>query len=190
MPDGSGVNCARERTVTNSLRSVVSPRRTTSSPGPAFGPERRAHERDGQFRSVEQRMARIAIGRNIFGRGEIGRDPLQRDADHFAALDAIDAAIPVRQPLRGDAGERRQHQAHQRQRDDGLDQREAGFAGAMLVDPGGHCEGLCIRRTVRMSDTAPVGDLTRTLTSSGTQGTSASGTVQSPPSGETSTVQR
>ena len=70
------------------------------------------------------------------------------------------------------------------------DDVRAALADPLLRKRSVHSAGLCISRTVRMSDTAPEGDRTRILTSSGTQAMSAPGTAQSPPSGPTSMVQR
>src|SRR5258705_4180141 len=60
--------------------------------------------RNRQLGAFEQRIARIAISRHIFGGRKVGADPLQRDPDQFAALDALQAPIPVRKPLRGNTG--------------------------------------------------------------------------------------
>ena len=129
-------------------------------PGPGVRAQCGAHERDRQFRAIEQWMALAAIGRHIFGGREIGADPLQRDTDQFTALDPLKAAIPVRKPLRREICQRREHQPHQRQRHEGLDQRKAALAGPLLCTRAVHFGGSRIRRTVLRSDTAPDGDRT------------------------------
>ena len=65
------------------------------------------------------------IGRDEFGRLEIGDQALKADVERFHALHATKAAIPIGQPLAGDGAERSDNQAHQRDRHQRLDEREA-----------------------------------------------------------------
>ncbi|OIQ65002.1 hypothetical protein GALL_534440 [mine drainage metagenome] len=129
-------------------------------PGPGVWAQCGAHERDRQLRAIEQWTALAAIGRHIFGGRKVGADPLQRDADQFTALDPLKAAIPVRKPLRREICQRREHETHQRQRHEGLDQRKAALACPLLCKRSVHFGGPRIKRTVLRSDTAPEGDRT------------------------------
>src|SRR6185437_6200922 len=80
-----------------------------------------------------------------------------------------EAAIPVRQPLRGHAGERRQNADHQRHRDHNLDQREAGFAAPIVPAPV-HGGGLRRSRTVAMLSVVPRAVRTLIVSITGSQG--------------------
>ena len=68
-----------------------------------------------------------------------------------------DPAVPVRQPLGGDGGERAHDQAHQRHRHQRLEQREAGLrwrcAARRVIG-----RALATSRTVSTASTAPEGD--------------------------------
>jgi hypothetical protein len=123
-------------------------------------PQCRAHESDRQLRPVEQGTAVPAIGRHEFGGGKVGPNPLQRDADHLAALNSLKAAIPAWKPLRREACQRREHQAHQGQCDQSLDQRKTALKRPLPCDQARHFADPWIKRTVFSSDTAPDGERT------------------------------
>ena len=99
---------------------------------PRVRPERGAHERHRQLGAVEQRLADVGAGGDEFRGRQIGDDALEPERQQLGALHAREAAVPVRQPLRRHGRERGQDHAHQRGRDQRLDQREAGDAPAPL----------------------------------------------------------
>jgi hypothetical protein len=66
------------------------------------------------------------VGRDEFGRLEIGDHPLKTDVERFQPLHAAKAAMPIRHPLAGDGAESDDDCAHQRYRRERLDERETG----------------------------------------------------------------
>ena len=75
--------------------------------GPGIWAKGGAYKRDRQLGTVEYRATLATVGRDIFGGCKVSADPLQRDADQFAALDLLKTAISVRKPLRRKIGQRR-----------------------------------------------------------------------------------
>ena len=139
--------------------------------------KRRAHKGHRLLRSRKQRRRLIAAtDRHALGRCKVIGNSLQGDPDLLAALNAIETAIPVRKPLRGEIGKRRKHEPHQRQRHEGFDQRKAALVRSLLRRHP-HCCCPCIRRTVLTSITAPEGERTWILTRAGIQAASSPGAL-------------
>jgi len=82
---------------------VVSPTRTTSSPGPAFGPSAVARTLP-TTRSLRTTDSAYRDWPHIFRGRKVGADPLQRDPDQFAALDSLQTRFQFGKPLRGNTG--------------------------------------------------------------------------------------
>src|SRR5260221_2259897 len=131
-------------------------------------------------------MLGFAVRFDELRRADIFAYPLQRNAQGLAALNSFEAAIPTRQPLRGDCSQHRQDQPHQRQCGKGLNQREAAISPFHRLACADHWVCLLNRRMVSKLTTEPVGDWTWTLIFSGTHGISTGAPSRSTATGSMS----
>src|SRR5215471_13204077 len=127
--------------------------------------------------------------RNELGSRKVGGDPLESERNLLVALNAHEAIIPVRKPLRCNGGEGGQDQTHQHRRDQRFHQREASRRHAAAFSPHAHLVFLCCKRMVLIFIAAPLGVVTVTTTACGTHWRPGCGLKFSAAKGKTSTRQ-
>ena len=162
-----GRNGARVLTRTGPRSLSISAMRKSRGPGPYLDQARFA-QRSRTICAIKERLVGLAAGGMNSAAARSG-EPLKRECHVFTALDAGNAVIPVRQPLRRNGRECGEDQTHQRCRDQSFKQREARIVSCCrrwpsFAVPLPQADRADFRRP-------PVGDGTVTTTACGTHRT-------------------